>query len=88
MNALSICTLIETFLAHPLVPIHQEKKIAPKIAAKITSVNGTLKGPHRPDAIGQRDANFQFSMTFNFNIFQCFSNIRNQLSNFSYLDCI
>jgi hypothetical protein len=32
--------------------------------------------------------NFQFSMTFNFNIFQCFSNIRNHLSNFSYLVCI
>ena len=45
-------------------------------------------GPYRPDAIGQRDANFQFSMTFNFNIFQCFSNIRNHLSNFSYLVCI
>jgi hypothetical protein len=27
-------------------------------------------------------------MTFNFNIFQCFSNIRNHLSNFSYLVCI
>jgi hypothetical protein len=34
------------------------------------------------------DANFQFSMTFNFNIFQCFSNIRNHLSNFNYLVCI
>jgi hypothetical protein len=30
----------------------------------------------------------EFSMTFNFNIFQCFSNIRNHLSNFSYLICI
>jgi hypothetical protein len=46
------------------------------------------KGPYRPDAIWQRDANFQFSMTFNFNIFLCFSNIRNHLSNFSYLVCI
>jgi hypothetical protein len=27
-------------------------------------------------------------MTFNFNIFQYFSNIRNHLSNFSYLVCI
>jgi hypothetical protein len=27
-------------------------------------------------------------MTFNFNIFQCFSNISNHLSNFSYLVCI
>jgi hypothetical protein len=26
-------------------------------------------------------------MTFNFNIFHCFSNIRNHLSNFSYLVC-
>jgi hypothetical protein len=47
-----------------------------------------IKGPYRPDAIWQRDANFQFSMTFNFNIFQCFSNIRDHLSNFSYLVCI
>jgi hypothetical protein len=31
--------------------------------------------------------NFQFSMTFNFNIFLCFSNIRNHLSDFSYLVC-
>jgi hypothetical protein len=46
------------------------------------------KGPCRPDAIWQRDANFQFSMTFNFNIFLCFSNIRNHLTNFSYLVCI
>jgi hypothetical protein len=46
------------------------------------------KGPYRPDAIWQRDANFQFSMTFNFTIFLCFSNIRNHLSNFSYLVCI
>jgi hypothetical protein len=46
------------------------------------------KGPYRPDAIWQRDANFQFSITFNFNIFLCFSNIRNHLSNFSYLVCI
>jgi hypothetical protein len=44
------------------------------------------KGPsYRPDAIWQRDANFQCSMTFNFTIFLCFSNIRNHLSNFSYL---
>jgi hypothetical protein len=27
-------------------------------------------------------------MTFNFTIFLCFSNIRNHLSNFSYLACI
>jgi hypothetical protein len=47
-----------------------------------------LCGPYRPDAIWQRDANFQFSMTFNFNIFPCFSNIWNHLSNFSYLVCI
>ena len=32
-------------------------------------------GPYRPDAIWQRDANFQFSMTFNF-----FSNIRDHLA--------
>jgi hypothetical protein len=34
------------------------------------------------------NANFQFSMAFNFNIFLCFSNIRNHLSNLSYLVCI
>jgi hypothetical protein len=45
-------------------------------------------GPYRPDAIRQRDANFKFSMTFNFTIFHCFSNIWNHLSNFSYLVCI
>jgi hypothetical protein len=28
-----------------------------------------VKGPHRPDAIRHRDANFQFSMTFKFSIF-------------------
>jgi hypothetical protein len=32
--------------------------------------------------------NILVCMTFNFNIFQCFSNIRNHLSNFSYLVCI
>jgi hypothetical protein len=47
-----------------------------------------FKSPYRPDAIWQGDANFQFSMTFNFNILLCFSNIRNHLSNFSYLVCI
>jgi hypothetical protein len=31
---------------------------------------------------------FSISMTFNFTIFLCFSNIRNHLSNFSYLACI
>jgi hypothetical protein len=31
---------------------------------------------------------FWFSMTFNFIIFLCFSNIRNHLSNFNYLVCI
>jgi hypothetical protein len=46
------------------------------------------KGPYRLDAIRHCDANFQFSMTFNFTIFLCFSNIRNHLSNFSYLTCI
>ena len=40
MNVLSVCTLIWTFVTHPLVHIHQKKKIAPKIAAKIVSVNG------------------------------------------------
>jgi hypothetical protein len=31
-NVLGICTLIWTFITHPLVHIHQKKKIAPKIA--------------------------------------------------------
>jgi hypothetical protein len=52
------------------------------------SMRSTRVGPYRPDAIWQRDANFQFSSTFNFNIFICFPNIRNHLSNFSYLVCI
>ena len=47
-----------------------------------------FKSSNRPNAIWQRDANFQFSITFNFNIFQCFSNIRNHLSNFCCLVCI
>jgi hypothetical protein len=38
------------------------------------------KGPYRLDAIRHCDANFQFSMTFNFTIFLCFSNIRNHLT--------
>jgi hypothetical protein len=54
----------------------------------LQTLKSTPKGPYRPDAIWQRDANSQFSMTFNFNIFQCFSNILNHLSNFSYLVCI
>ena len=83
MNVLSICTLISTFIIHPLIHIHQ-KKIALKIAAKVCE----SKGPYRPDAIWQGDANFQFSITFNFNILLWFSNIRNHLSNFSYLVCI
>jgi hypothetical protein len=60
----------------------------PMIFVSAIFARATLKGPYRPDAIWQRDANFQFSMTFNFNIFQCFSNISNNLSNFSYLVCI
>jgi hypothetical protein len=39
MNVLSICTLIWTFITHPLVYIHQKTKIA----AKIASVNGPLE---------------------------------------------
>jgi hypothetical protein len=34
------------------------------------------------DAIWQRNANFQFSMTFNFNFFSMFLNIRNHLMQF------
>jgi hypothetical protein len=60
---------------------------AKKFTAKKLDSSYSL-GPYRQDAIWQHDANFQFSMTFNFNIFQCFSNIRNHLSNFSYLVCI
>jgi hypothetical protein len=56
-----------------------------------TCINVTLKAhtDQRPDAIWQRDANFQFSVTFNFNIFLCFSNIPTPLKQFfSYLVCI
>ena len=43
MNVLSMCTLTWTFISYPLVHIHQKKKIAPKIAAKIASVNRSYK---------------------------------------------
>jgi hypothetical protein len=59
-----------------------------RLARKNSLVENRLKGPYRLDAIRPCDANFQFSMTFNFTIFLCFSNIRNHLSNFSYLACI
>jgi hypothetical protein len=39
MKAPRMCNLISTFIILPLVHIHQKKKIAPKIAAKIASVN-------------------------------------------------
>ena len=48
----------------------------------------SFKVPTDRTRFRQRDANFQFSMKFNFNIFLCFSNIRNHLSNFNYLVCI
>jgi hypothetical protein len=41
-NVLSTCALIWTFIAHLLVHIHQKKKIALEIAAKIASVDGPL----------------------------------------------
>jgi dipeptide/tripeptide permease len=40
-NVRSTCTFIWTFITYPLIHIHQ-KKIAPKIAAKIASVNKPL----------------------------------------------
>jgi hypothetical protein len=64
------------------------KLVAPPARAKRLQWKMALKGPYRPDAIWQRDSNFQFSMTFNFTIFLCFSNVWNHLSNFSYLVCI
>jgi hypothetical protein len=42
-NVLSTCTLIWTFLTHPLFHIHQKKKVAPKFTAKIASVNKAFK---------------------------------------------
>ena len=78
-----------SFVFIQLVPV-ERPKTNEKFASreKIRKWKTGIKGPYRPNAIWQRDANFQFSMTFNFNIFQCFSNIRNHLSNFSYLVCI
>jgi hypothetical protein len=52
------------------------------------SCSNSLKADTDPRRDLATRANFQFSMTLNFNIFQCFSNIRNHLSNFSYLVCI
>jgi hypothetical protein len=42
-NVLSMCSLIWTFVTHPLVHIYQKKKIAPKIAGEIANVNGPLQ---------------------------------------------
>jgi hypothetical protein len=41
----TLCTFIWTFTTYPLVPIHHQKKIAPKIAVQITSVNEPLNMP-------------------------------------------
>jgi hypothetical protein len=46
----------------------------------------SVKAQTDPTRFG--NANFQFSMTFTFTIFLCFSNILNHLSNFNYLVCI
>ena len=43
MNVLSTCTLIRTFITHPLIHIHQKTKIALELAEKIASVNGPLE---------------------------------------------
>jgi hypothetical protein len=36
--------ILSTFITHPLVHMHQKKKIVLEIAAKIASVNGPLAG--------------------------------------------
>ena len=73
---------------HQSVPTYMQEPSSSHNVPPPQGQQSEAKGPYRPDAIWQRDANFQFSMTFNFNIFQCFSNIWNHLSNFSYLVCI
>ena len=35
--------VLRTFVTHPLVHIHQKKKIAPETAAKFASANGPYK---------------------------------------------
>jgi hypothetical protein len=42
MNVQMKIHILRTFITHLLVHIHQKKKIEPKIAAKIASVNGPL----------------------------------------------
>jgi hypothetical protein len=42
MNVQMRIHILKTFLTHLLVHIHQKKKIALEIAAKIASVNGPL----------------------------------------------
>ena len=39
------------------------------------------KGPHRPDAIWQREANLGFLLSFKFRPFQFFSNFQKHFSN-------
>jgi hypothetical protein len=42
MNVQMRVNVLRTLVAHPLVHIHQKKKLALEIAAKIASVNGPL----------------------------------------------
>jgi hypothetical protein len=42
MNVQMRVHILRTFITYLLVHIHQKKKIAPKIAVKIVSVNGPL----------------------------------------------
>ena len=45
--------ILSTFITHPLVHMHQKKKIVLEIAAKIASVNGPLAGGGGGGAIVQ-----------------------------------
>jgi hypothetical protein len=40
MNVQIRAHIIRTFITHPLVHIHQKRKVSPKMEAKIASVNG------------------------------------------------
>jgi hypothetical protein len=55
MNILSMCTLICTFITHPLVHIHQKKQITPK------SVNGPL-GSLRLDQVELCTSQWTFNL--------------------------
>jgi hypothetical protein len=43
-EGISLNSKVQHIITHLLVSMHQKKKIVPKIAAKIASVNGPLRG--------------------------------------------